>query len=131
MMTKEDGFMGLGEIRYQTTSDTELFSRFRLDPTDVSVLTFIDNVQPFGVRIPEHEKFALGISDRNGRIVHAHRLGGDFVGTNDSRKPLAQNLFHLHDGRGGDDSIASTLPCNISVLVSQNLFFHLIENSRD
>src|SRR5216684_6517047 len=50
MMMKEDGCT----------------SSFRLDPTDIPVLPFIDDVQPFGLRVSKNQEFGLRIADLNG-----------------------------------------------------------------
>ena len=42
-------------------------SSFRLDPTDIPVLTFVNYIQPLGVRIPENQEFAVGAADVDGR----------------------------------------------------------------
>src|SRR6266516_1980697 len=63
MMIKEDGCT----------------SRFRLDPTDIPVLSLVDDVQPLRVRIPEDQEFAVGAADFDSRIVDAHRFCRDFV----------------------------------------------------
>src|SRR5437867_8226139 len=57
MMIKEDGCT----------------SSYRLDPTDIPVLSFVDDVQPLCVRIPEDQEFAVGAADFDSRIVDAHR----------------------------------------------------------
>src|SRR5436189_2108938 len=55
MMMKEDGCT----------------SSFRLDPTDIPVLPFVNDIQPLRIRIPENQEFTVGTADVDGRVVNA------------------------------------------------------------
>src|SRR5262245_28231461 len=59
--------------RLHQTGDCAL--RLRLDPTDISVLAFVNDVDAVVLRITEHEKVLFRIADRNGSVIDTHGLG--------------------------------------------------------
>src|SRR5438105_15725109 len=117
MMMKEDGCT----------------SSFRLDPTDIPVLPFIDDVQPFGLRVSKNQEFGLRTADLNGGVIHAHWLCSHFIIADDAGQPLAQRFLDF-DNRGRRDDftalvvIVVALSRDVAFLVLEDLFFDLVNH---
>src|SRR5437870_6591846 len=109
--------------------------RFGLDPTDIPILSFVNHVEPLRVGVPEHQKFAFGTLDLNGGVIDTHGLGCYLVRPNDARQSLSEGLLDFNNRCGRDHFtlmvVVVTLPRYLAFLVSQDLFFHLINDGRD
>src|SRR5262245_51099695 len=78
-------------------------SRFRLNPTDIYILSFVNNVQALCIGVTEHQEFAVGIFHLNGGVVHTHRLGCHVVRADDATQPLSQSLLNFNNRCGRND----------------------------
>src|SRR5437773_11749479 len=75
----------------------------RLDPPDITVLSFVDNVEALRLCISEHQKVTLRASDLDCGVVNAHRLGRNFVRADDPRQSFAKRFLYLKNRGCGDD----------------------------
>src|SRR2546427_10247138 len=70
---------------------------FRLDPSDITVLSLVNNVEALSFRISEHQKVVIRCSDLDCGVVNAHRLGCNFVRANDPRQSFAKRFLYLEN----------------------------------
>src|SRR6266566_2013253 len=63
---------------------------FGLDPSDIAVLPFVDNVEPLGNRISEDQKIVVGIADLDRGIIDTHGLRRHFMGPDDPWQPFPE-----------------------------------------
>src|ERR1051326_4958075 len=74
-------------------------SRFGFDPPDITVLAFVNNIDPFRLRVPKNQEILVGTATFDGGVINAHRLGRNAVRADDTGQSLTENSLDFDNRR--------------------------------